>query len=526
MKQIYFLLLLFNCIQSVGQSTWEKYYSDYDGDLNDIRFADMDIKYDSVEGKYIFLGIGHDSWVSVYEVSDSGNFLFRNFYGSSLLSNMQELKFTMDNGAIISDYGIQGIYVVRTLYKIDSSYNIIWKYQYDHRASGGSGLFETRAKEFVLVWTGFVYGEDYPAYIKVDSSGNLIASKCYKHPGIVKLLKQTVNGNYLMGINSHRGEGFIICKTDTSGNVAWSKSYMRPKGVIADLIEKPNGNLIIAGSTDTTFQTPYSFMYISELDSMGNTIWTKSYGDSDIQLNKIYTSSTLDEWSIKIRPTRNGGFILLTSCRIQGGVADMVLLKTDSIGNLEWERRHGDPTIYELGVDFINTSDGGYFIVCGFNMDIFHTGYYLLKTDSIGSVGCNEYSDVIPVSNLLSTDSVVFVTDSAILINQYPALVHDTIGDPPDSLQTCNPDFISSNYFEGYELSVYPNPSTGFIHFVIKSSCEKDIFIYDMVGNEVYSKRNALDSDHDIDLSKNTKGIYLLTVTSQRERFTAKVVLY
>lgn len=293
------------------------------------------------------------------------------------------------------------------------------------------------------------------------------------------------------------------------------------------MIEKPNGNLIISGSTDTTVQTPYSFLFIAEVDSMGNTLWAKIYGDSNFQLNKFYTSSAWDYWPIKMEITLDGGLIILTTCRIQGGNnRDIVLIKTDNAGNIEWEKRHGDPINYEMGVDLISTPENGYFIVSAFYQDMFSLGYYLLKTDSLGSVGCNEYSDLIPMSSILPTDSNFVVVDSLISIGRYTAMAHDTILDPPDTLPTCNPNTVSTNYIDGFKLSVYPNPSTGFIHFALDPSVEKNIFVYDFLGREIYSSRKTLESELDIDLSKNAKGIYFLTVTSHSGRAMAKVVLY
>src|SRR6266536_3137790 len=98
----------------------------------------MDLKYDSLNTKYIFVGLSNgEREKSVYEISNNGNLLFRNYYLSSLSSDHQNIKFTHDKGIIASDLEVYNGNVIQTLFKVDSSYTILWKYQYDFRVSSG-----------------------------------------------------------------------------------------------------------------------------------------------------------------------------------------------------------------------------------------------------------------------------------------------------------------------------------------------------------------------------------------------------
>lgn len=253
----------------------------------------------------------------------------------------------------------------------------------------------------------------HPFIVKVDSSGNLILSKIYNYPGMVRLIKQTNDGKYIMGINFTDIRVFLICKYDSLCSVVWTKSYFRPDGVIIDLIEKPNGNLILTGSTDITYQTPVPLLYIMEMDSTGNVLWTKTYGDSTYRMAMFGITHGWNFLPIKIKQTHDSGFVLVTTLEYQSN-SDIVLTEIDSLGNLQWERRHGDSFFSDTGIDLIQTQDSGYFVVGGFYRSPIQVGYYLLKTDLLDQSGVPN-TDPIQVGNLLPTDSNIIVIDSIMI---------------------------------------------------------------------------------------------------------------
>ncbi|MEO8087675.1 MAG: T9SS type A sorting domain-containing protein, partial [Bacteroidota bacterium] len=371
-----------------------------------------------------------------------------------------------------------------------------------------------------------IIGNNTPVIIKTDSIGNLIWTKVYPDlPGLPRSAIETIDHRYLIGINGQQGKGMCLTKTDTSGIVIWSKSYLRPDGVVADLIEKPDGNLLVAGNTGVTSQTPYPLMYLMELDSAGDVLWTKTYGDSTYQLVDFDDNNGWNFLPIKIKQTIDGGLILLTTITNQGSNADLVMLKTDSVGNLEWERRRGDGFFSETGLDLIQTPDSGYFVIGGFYRSPIVAGYYLLKTDSLGLIGCGDYSDIIPVNNLLPTDSSIVVTDSAIVINQSIAWVHDTIYAAADSLSGCIIDYEPELQRIENSILVFPNPTLNSFHLILDENLngEKNILIYDLFGKEVSSTMNTYQTDFEFTLI--VKGIYLVRIVSKGKSLVAKVVV-
>jgi hypothetical protein len=138
-------------------------------------------------------------------------------------------------------------------------------------------------------------------------------------------------------------------------------------------LQTDDGNYVVLGNT-------YSFgsgdfdIYLLKLNSVGDTIWTRTYGGDST------------EYGYDIQKTADGGYILVGSTRSMGyGKRDVYLVKTDSLGAIIWSRTYGG-TQDDEGCS-VRRSGTGY-IICGTTSSS-GAGYsdlYLIRTDSIGSV--------------------------------------------------------------------------------------------------------------------------------------------
>jgi hypothetical protein len=84
--------------------------------------------------------------------------------------------------------------------------------------------------------------------------------------------------------------------------------------------------------------------------------------------------------------TDDGGYIILGDISGYGGNTDIYLVKTDTLGKIEWDKAIGDTEIYWAN-DFKITHDKGY-IIAGYTDKNAGNGYdvLLIKTDSSGNV--------------------------------------------------------------------------------------------------------------------------------------------
>jgi serine/threonine protein kinase, bacterial len=75
-------------------------------------------------------------------------------------------------------------------------------------------------------------------------------------------------------------------------------------------------------------------------------------------------------------------------------------------------------------------------------------------------------------------------------------------------------------------LNVYPNPSAGLINIDINNPnvSAKSVRIMNILGNEIYNNTSP-SSNTKVDLSQYGKGFYIVTITSQQESVTRKILI-
>jgi hypothetical protein len=77
---------------------------------------------------------------------------------------------------------------------------------------------------------------------------------------------------------------------------------------------------------------------------------------------------------------------------------------------------------------------------------------------------------------------------------------------------------LSSNQNTLTELNLYPNPTTGDLY--LSTNTDKNIKIYDMIGNLVFDK----DITNFLDTSNLSTGVYLCEITEGENKLTKKIV--
>jgi len=128
-----------------------------------------------------------------------------------------------------------------------------------------------------------------------------------------------------------------------------------------------------------------SDFWLVKTDSAGNVEWNRTYGTPG------YVNL---ESGQSVVQTDDGGYALVGYAGIWRDPAplyDFWLIKTDSAGNMEWNQTYGG-TQKEEAHSMVQTGDGGYALV-GCTNSSAATGshdYWLVKTDSTGNVMWNQ----------------------------------------------------------------------------------------------------------------------------------------
>ncbi len=108
---------------------------------------------------------------------------------------------------------------------------------------------------------------------------------------------------------------------------------------------------IIAGAKQSRADLTKDAVLI-KTDERGFGVWEKNYG------------GTGDEEFYSVKQCLNGGFIAVGYTSSQGDFKQVYIVKTDSYGDIEWEKIDGGPNL-DIGNEIIETRSGN-FIIVGF----------------------------------------------------------------------------------------------------------------------------------------------------------------
>jgi hypothetical protein len=335
----------------------------------------------------------------IEEVINSGNLDFAQTFGGAKNEIFYSVEKTTDGGYIVAGYtqSIDGDLITKTNESFDflvskfSSENVLeWQKTFggsdDDRAAD---IIQTKDNGFAIL--GYSKSSDVDVsknaggkdfwLLKISSEGNLLWEKSFGFSGAdygTTLLEAKDSGFLITGVldvsNSggegdskstlaqHAGGDYWAIKTDSSGNLQWSKFF---GGSLTELplgvIETVNNNFIIVGSSDSddfdieNNKGSYDFWMI-KISATGTLLLEKSFGGSSIDEARA------------IAATNDGNFIVVGDTRssdadvsLNNGAADVWVIKISAEGNLIWEKTMGGSS-FDVARAVSKTQDNGFLI--------------------------------------------------------------------------------------------------------------------------------------------------------------------
>ena len=191
----------------------------------------------------------------------------------------------------------------------------------------------------------------------------------------------------------------LLIKIDADGNMQWNQTYgMEWSHKARSVVQTSDEGYILFGQISSSFQSGSSDFWLIKTNKNGDLQWYQTYG-------QWY----LDDPS-SIVETSDGGFALAgTTLSIVGKLEDYFLVKTDSYGNLMWNKTYGGGRHREYSPSVVETVEGGY-ALAGHSLSMITGDYssWLVKTDANGNM---EWNQTYSGGGSILTSSLVQTSD-------------------------------------------------------------------------------------------------------------------
>ncbi|MFA6397443.1 MAG: T9SS type A sorting domain-containing protein [Candidatus Paceibacterota bacterium] len=459
------------------------------------------------DGGYVITGYVNDE-VCLIKTDADGIKLWSKTYGGTGIDVGYSIELTSDGGYIIAGETssfptliyFEDVYVIKT----DASGNLEWSRTFSSdRDDYSYSVKQTSDGGYVILGYTEGFGSIFADIwiIKLNSNGNLQWSKMYDGG----------DTDYGLSIQQTNDHGFIITgwhggyigagnydlcliKTDSLGNLVWSKLYGGP---LADggysVLQTQDGGFIACGYTESFVNTQYDDnFYVVKTDANGNLEWSKTIGNGNW------------ERSYSMSQTSDGGYAIFgMSGDSTDWDDDACLVKIDANGSILWNKLIGlSTTNGDYFYSGMQTSDGG-FIATGFSQ----SKLYLVKAEWSGTSGCDEENaGMISSTPATVVNNVVLqtvdVTDSVVV--NTPATI---VGSATPTQQICYSIITSvteENIGEN-QISLFPNPTIG--NLIITNAQGFTFNLYDLSSRLIFSKK--IDKQEEIINLNVSSGIYL-----------------
>lgn len=383
-----------------------------------------------------------------------GNVIWNKIYDAGFnYFNAEYAEQTNDGGAIITGHIDSGDKLF--LLKTDVDGNVVWCKNYSgpmNQATGNHAI-QTNDGGYLIVGEMPDYGQyTGDILIKTDSSGNILWGKSFGQVTTYRI-QETNNGGFAIEGYAYSipFQKFII-NADANGNIIWYKIYNSPSntGSAFSFCQTRDGGFVIADKIDG-FGAGATDICLIKTDSNGAVEWSKAYGGA-LDDHATSVQQTFDGGYIVTGTTYSFG---------SNFTYDLYVLKLDTTGNIIWNKTFGDGFHHEVGPYGITsveqTPDSGFIIVAttdslpsqGF------TKIYLVKTDAHGFSGCNESTPLSIVTPLLVQE-----TDTNITKNPPPIVTAVSTVNVSNSgqISTLCESIGISEEMPRNTISLFPNP--------------------------------------------------------------------
>lgn len=443
----------------------------------------------------------------------------------------------------------------------------------------GQGVCELPDEHYAVTGsTSSIEGSSQVFIMVLDSLGNQIWTKGYGGDGINwgrRIFHRENEGFWVMGYSTSYGNGdydFVIWKIDEDGELEWQQNY----GTIGwdrlwDAVKLANGDFVLVGETEGTNSQDKDVLMF-RIDDEGNEVWQTQLaneGDDIAYAAKLYDDTTLivvgeyfennqnvglllnmhidgtinEQWTYSDEgPTTFLGvdvwndriFLIGSVERNNNGFLNHIIMNLDvdlNIINMDLSNWQDDDygtnilalannrvywTMWSISPDHNVFPGGPDAFILKFHSDL----YFLGISAPHAGVDPDEFHQMISTSDG-GFMAVGFCSDNRVISSPGFNVMVSKFG-PNDENQMVsdeNEDFLIVDETEqSSSISIYPNPSSGFIHI------DTDVQINHIEIIDATGKLIRTDKSSPLDISNLKKGVYFLKIFSDQKSYHYKVI--
>ena len=217
---------------------------------------------------------------------------------------------------------------------------------------------------------------------------------------------ETRDGEYILGgfAKLHEHQLWLV-KVRPYGEGHWGKAFAEYfVSSCSSIAETLDSNIVLTGYAIRKREYQ-SNLLLMKLDTVGNVIWQKVYGGDG------------DEQGTKVIATTDGGYAIAGySTSNNDAEPNWYIVKTDSNGNMLWDRQFGGSSD-DRAVSIAETFDHG-FVVTGYTGSG-DGGRKMMSVIKLDSLGIDQWAQNYPVNDWSCGSDIIATKDSMIMVTGY-----------------------------------------------------------------------------------------------------------
>ena len=242
---------------------------------------------------------------------------------------------------------------------------------------------------------------------KVSCTGNIEWAKNIKSSYSEGALLELENGDIIVTYpiaepNSSYRRSINVIRFDAVGNVLWQKKYgkLHRREYPKTLLQTQDGGFLISGEYKRFPEEEYEDFYFLKIDSIGNVLWTKTFGEETVNNKVISSIKDFNGNTIHIGISENG----------DSSIFNGNIIKLDSLGEVKYYKKIANSTIRIFPRDLIMTSNGNQLCVGSYFENDTISKLFFIKINEIGEI---VYAKNLGTNSLESSELGLSITSQA-----------------------------------------------------------------------------------------------------------------